>query len=81
LFEQDVKPVQEHLAQALFDYIRVGVEEYVWAEDKEYCEEYGRMLNADHSKLRMRAKKRGFLQLGTAKNYSISKFYNYTANF
>jgi tRNA-splicing ligase RtcB (3'-phosphate/5'-hydroxy nucleic acid ligase) len=64
-----VKPVKEHLAQAL----PVGVsskgiismnvrdlveaqemgmdwslrEGYVWAEDKELFEEYGRMLNAD----------------------------------
>jgi tRNA-splicing ligase RtcB (3'-phosphate/5'-hydroxy nucleic acid ligase) len=91
LFEQDVKPVQEHLAQALFDHIPVGVgskgiipmnardldealemgmdwslrEGYVWAEDKEHCEEYGRMLNADPSKVSMRAKKRGLPQLGT----------------
>lgn len=38
---------------------------YVWAEDKEHCEEYGRMLNADPSKVSMRAKKRGLPQLGT----------------
>ena len=24
---------------------------YAWAEDKEHCEEYGRMLNADPSKV------------------------------
>lgn len=38
---------------------------YIWAEDKEHCEEYGRMLNADSSKVSMRAKKRGLPQLGT----------------
>uniref|UniRef100_A0A1L8DAT5 RNA-splicing ligase RtcB homolog n=1 Tax=Nyssomyia neivai TaxID=330878 RepID=A0A1L8DAT5_9DIPT len=91
LFEKDVKPVQEKLAQSLFDHIPVGVgskgiipmnardleealemgmdwslrEGYVWAEDKEHCEEYGRMLNADPSKVSMRAKKRGLPQLGT----------------
>ena len=32
---------------------------YAWAEDKEHCEEYGRMLNADPSKVSARAKKRG----------------------
>uniref|UniRef100_A0A1B0GHR4 RNA-splicing ligase RtcB homolog n=1 Tax=Lutzomyia longipalpis TaxID=7200 RepID=A0A1B0GHR4_LUTLO len=89
LFEKDVKPVQEKLAQSLFDHIPVGVgskgiipmnardleealemgmdwslrEGYVWAEDKEHCEEYGRMLNADPSK--HEAKKRGLPQLGT----------------
>ena len=40
-------------------------EGYVWAEDKEHCEEYGRMLNADPSKVSLRAKKRGLPQLGT----------------
>ena len=40
-------------------------EGYAWAEDKEHCEEYGRMLNADPGKVSMRAKKRGLPQLGT----------------
>ena len=40
-------------------------EGYAWAEDKEHCEEYGRMLNADPSKVSKRAKKRGTPQLGT----------------
>lgn len=75
---KDVIPVQEQLAQSLFDHIPVGVgskgviptsaseleavlamgidwsvrEGYAWAEDKERCEEQGRMLNADPSKVR-----------------------------
>jgi tRNA-splicing ligase RtcB len=40
-------------------------EGYAWAEDKEHCEEYGRMLQADPSKVSSRAKKRGLPQLGT----------------
>lgn len=40
-------------------------EGYSWAEDKEHCEEYGRMLQADPSKVSDRAKKRGLPQLGT----------------
>ncbi|KOX68417.1 tRNA-splicing ligase RtcB like protein [Melipona quadrifasciata] len=64
LFEEDVLPVKEQLAQSMFDHIPVGVG-YIWAEDKEHCEEYGRMLNADSSKVSMRAKKRGLPQLGT----------------
>uniref|UniRef100_A0AC34FSK7 3'-phosphate/5'-hydroxy nucleic acid ligase n=1 Tax=Panagrolaimus sp. ES5 TaxID=591445 RepID=A0AC34FSK7_9BILA len=40
-------------------------EGYSWTEDKEHCEEYGRMLQADASKVSMRAKKRGLPQLGT----------------
>nr|WCZ58751.1 RNA-splicing ligase RtcB [Seculamonas ecuadoriensis] len=40
-------------------------EGYAWAEDKEHCEEYGRMLNADPTKVSSRAKKRGLPQLGT----------------
>ena len=40
-------------------------EGYAWAEDKEHCEEHGRMLQADPSKVSQRAKKRGLPQLGT----------------
>mmetsp|Transcript_12984 Transcript_12984/g.20279 ORF Transcript_12984/g.20279 Transcript_12984/m.20279 type:complete len:515 (+) Transcript_12984:2-1546(+) len=91
LREEDVAPVQERLAQTLFDHIPVGVgskgivptaardldavlemgmdwslrEGYAWVEDKEHCEEYGRMLQADPSKVGKRAKKRGLPQLGT----------------
>ncbi|CDJ57484.1 hypothetical protein EMWEY_00009090 [Eimeria maxima] len=38
---------------------------YAWPEDKEHCEEYGRMLTADPSKVSIRAKKRGLPQMGT----------------
>jgi tRNA-splicing ligase RtcB len=38
-------------------------EGYSWAEDKEHCEEYGRMLQADPSKVSQRAKKRGLPQV------------------
>lgn len=38
-------------------------EGYSWAEDKEHCEEYGRMLQADASKVSPRAKKRGLPQV------------------
>lgn len=88
---KDVEPVQEQLAQCLFDHIPVGVgsrgiipmqardleealemgmdwslrEGYIWAEDKEHCEEYGRMLQADPNKVSTKAKKRGLPQLGT----------------
>lgn len=91
LYEKDILPVKEQLAQSMFDHIPVGVgskgiipmgakdleealemgmdwslrEGYIWAEDKEHCEEYGRMLQADPSKVSMRAKKRGLPQLGT----------------
>lgn len=91
LFEKDVFPLKEQLAQSMFDHIPVGVgskgiipmvakdleealemgmdwslrEGYIWAEDKEHCEEYGRMLQADPSKVSSKAKKRGLPQLGT----------------
>jgi tRNA-splicing ligase RtcB len=38
-------------------------EGYAWTEDKEHCEEYGRMLMADPSKVSQRAKKRGLPQV------------------
>lgn len=40
-------------------------EGYAWAEDKEHCEEFGRMLQADPRKVSRRAKKRGLPQMGT----------------
>ncbi|EIE26782.1 UPF0027-domain-containing protein [Coccomyxa subellipsoidea C-169] len=40
-------------------------EGYSWAEDKDHCEEHGRMLSADPSKVSQRAKKRGLPQMGT----------------
>lgn len=57
-------------AKALDEAIEMGVdwslrEGYAWPEDKEHCEEYGRMLNADPSKVSIKAKKRGLPQLGT----------------
>ncbi|XP_046548633.1 RNA-splicing ligase RtcB homolog [Haliotis rubra] len=57
-------------AQNLEEALEMGMdwslrEGYAWAEDKEHCEEYGRMLNADPSKVSNRAKKRGLPQLGT----------------
>lgn len=57
-------------AKELEDALEMGMdwslrEGYAWAEDKEHCEEYGRMLQADPSKVSTRAKKRGLPQLGT----------------
>lgn len=46
-------------------------EGYSWAEDKEHCEEYGRMLQADPTKVSQRAKKRGLPQV--KEFYSIFK--------
>lgn len=40
-------------------------EGYAWVEDKEHCEEQGRMMMANPSKVSDRAKKRGLSQLGT----------------
>ena len=50
-------------------------EGYAWVEDKEHIEEYGRMLDADVSKVTSRAKKRGLPQLGTlgAGNHYVSR--------
>jgi len=56
------KDLEEALEMGMDWSLREG---YCWAEDKEHCEEYGRMLNADPSVVSSRAKKRGLPQLGT----------------
>jgi tRNA-splicing ligase RtcB len=45
---------------------------YSWPEDKLHCEEQGRMLEADSSKVSQRAKKRGVPQV----NYKSKLYYN-----
>jgi tRNA-splicing ligase RtcB (3'-phosphate/5'-hydroxy nucleic acid ligase) len=57
-------------AKDLEDVLLMGMdyclrEGYSWPEDREHCEEQGRMLLADPSKVTKRAKKRGVSQLGT----------------
>lgn len=56
------KDLEEVLAMGMDWSLREG---YSWAEDKEHCEEYGRMLQADPSKVSARARKRGLPQMGT----------------
>lgn len=58
----NARDLEEALEMGMDWSLREG---YVWAEDKEHCEEYGRMLTADPSKVSLRAKKRGLPQLGT----------------
>uniref|UniRef100_A0A6B2L2K6 RNA-splicing ligase RtcB homolog n=1 Tax=Arcella intermedia TaxID=1963864 RepID=A0A6B2L2K6_9EUKA len=64
---QGVIPANAHdLEEALEMGIDWSLREgYAWPEDKEHCEEYGRMLTADPSCVSQRAKKRGLPQLGT----------------
>lgn len=50
-----------------------SVSGYAWAEDKEHCEEYGRMLQADPGKVSSRAKKRGLPQV-SGKNKTFTCF-------
>ena len=64
---QGVIPCGSSDLQAALEYgmdwsVREG---FAWAEDKEHCEEYGRMLSADPAAVSSRAKKRGQPQLGT----------------
>ncbi|KPP57303.1 hypothetical protein Z043_124993, partial [Scleropages formosus] len=56
------KDLEEALEMGVDWSLREG---YAWAEDKEHCEEYGRMLQADPTKVSSKAKKRGLPQLGT----------------
>ncbi|XP_065209358.1 RNA-splicing ligase RtcB homolog [Planococcus citri] len=62
IIPMNARDLEEALEMGMDWSLREG---YIWAEDKEHCEEYGRMLNADPSKVSMRAKKRGLPQLGT----------------
>lgn len=57
-------------ARELDEAVELGIdwslnEGYAWPEDKDHCEEYGRMLQADATKVSQKAKKRGLPQLGT----------------
>ena len=56
------RDLEDALAYGMDWSLREG---YSWAEDKEHCEEYGRMLTADPIKVSARAKTRGLPQLGT----------------
>ncbi|KAK6166374.1 hypothetical protein SNE40_023086 [Patella caerulea] len=62
IIPMNAKNLEEALEMGMDWSLREG---YAWAEDKEHCEEYGRMLQADPSKVSSRAKKRGLPQLGT----------------
>ncbi|XP_065909894.1 RNA-splicing ligase RtcB homolog [Dysidea avara] len=58
----NARDLEEALEMGMDWSLREG---YAWAEDKEHCEENGRMLQANPSKVSQRAKKRGLPQLGT----------------
>eukprot|EP01029_Cantina_marsupialis_P029201 TRINITY_DN779933_c0_g1_i1.p1 TRINITY_DN779933_c0_g1~~TRINITY_DN779933_c0_g1_i1.p1 ORF type:complete len:512 (-),score=155.05 TRINITY_DN779933_c0_g1_i1:222-1757(-) len=61
-----IPTTRENLTSALDEGIDWCIREgYSWVEDKEHCEEFGRMLTADSTKLSQRALKRGQPQLGT----------------
>lgn len=62
IIPMNAKDLEEALEMGMDWSLREG---YAWAEDKEHCEEYGRMLTADPNKVSMKAKKRGLPQLGT----------------
>lgn len=57
-----MKSLEEALELGMDWSLREG---YAWPEDKDRCEEQGRMLQADPTKVSARAKKRGLSQLGT----------------
>lgn len=57
-----MKSLEEALELGMDWSLREG---YAWPEDKEHCEEYGRMLQANPGKVSDRAKKRGISQMGT----------------
>ena len=61
--------LQECLEMGMDWTLREG---YSWAEDKEHCEEYGRMLQADPSQVSGRAKKRGLPQVRARPSAHVS---------
>ena len=58
MIPMNARDLEEALEMGMDWSLREG---YIWAEDKEHCEEYGRMLQADPTKVSARAKKRGKL--------------------
>ena len=56
MIPMNARDLEEALEMGMDWSLREG---YIWAEDKEHCEEYGRMLQADPTKVSARAKKRG----------------------
>ncbi|KAK9751486.1 tRNA-splicing ligase RtcB [Popillia japonica] len=76
---------------SLDEALRLGMdwsikEGFAWPEDKEHCEEFGKMPNADPSKVSTKAKQRGCPQLGTlgagnhyAEIQVVEKIYNESA--
>ncbi|KAG8191963.1 hypothetical protein JTE90_002237 [Oedothorax gibbosus] len=62
IIPMNARDLEEALEMGMDWSLREG---YAWAEDKEHCEEFGRMLSADPAKVSMKAKKRGLPQLGT----------------
>ena len=62
----DIKCTEEDLDKLLAEGVDWAVEKgFAWPEDREHCEENGRMYMADPSCVSKRAKKRGLKQLGT----------------
>jgi len=57
MIPMNAKDLDEALEMGMDWSLREG---YVWAEDKEHCEEYGRMLNANPAVVSTRAKKTRF---------------------
>ena len=66
MIPMNARDLEEALEMGMDWSLREG---YIWAEDKEHCEEYGRMLQADPTKVSARAKKRGRVFL-----FSISRY-------
>ncbi len=50
IIPMNARDLEEALEMGMDWSLREG---YIWAEDKEHCEEYGRMLNADPSKVEL----------------------------
>lgn len=78
MIPMNARDLEEALEMGMDWSLREG---YIWAEDKEHCEEYGRMLQADPTKVSARAKKRGQYFRSFYQFTSIKKINNLNSKY
>ncbi len=54
--------------------VNIITQGYSWTEDKEFCEEFGRMQGANPAAVSDRAKKRGIMQVWWCRVFCLNDF-------